>query len=480
MKETLNRITIDVCVIGAGAAGLSAASGAVQLGMDTALIERDRMGGDCLYTGCVPSKSLIAAAESAQNFRDSEKFGVYPQNPKIDFGAVMAHMRGVIRDIEPHDSPERYEGMGVKIFHEAARFINEKQVQAGDHIIEARYFVIATGSRPRIPDIPGLDKDRVLTNETIFNLKERPEHLAVIGGGPIGAEMAQAFRRLGSAVTLLSNSSLLPREDKEAAAVIRVQMHREGLDIIEGAGIESVRHTKEGHEISYKVSGKEKKLKATHILVATGRTPVYETLDLSNAGVCVDKNGIQVDGHLRTTNKRIYALGDVAGGPQFTHAAGYHASIFVQHALFKNFLAKTDYRSLPRVTYTAPELAHAGLSCEEAKKTYGDTVQIVRWDIKENDRAKAERRTEGFIRIIVHKDRPVGVTIVGAHAGELISLWALAIRQKMKLSAVAQTIFPYPTLSEVSKYAAGSFYKPALFSERTRGILSVLKKLPRF
>ncbi len=470
---------VDICVIGAGSGGLSVASGAAQLGMDVALIEKGEMGGDCLNTGCVPSKSLLAAAKIAQGFRKSKKFGIKPVEPDINFSAVKDHVFDVIAKIEPHDSQERFEGLGVKVFREHGEFIDSKTMKTGDQEITARYFVIATGSRAAVPPIEGLEADKVLTNETIFEQREKPEHLIVIGGGPIGVEMAQAHRRLGCDVTVLDIGSILPKDDPDLVDIVRTSLKEEGIRILENIKVTSVTH-KEDSSVSVAIEqdGKAKTIEGSHLLVAAGRQVNVDNLGLEKAGVEYDRKGIKTDKRLRTSQKHIFAIGDVAGGPQFTHVAGYHAGIIIKNVIFK-IPGKIDYTALPWVTYSDPELANVGMTEEMARKEYGDTIKTIEWKLKENDRALAENRTEGLIKVIMDKKgRILGAGIVGPGAGELISLWGLAISQGLKIGALTNMIIAYPTLSEISKRAAGSYFTPSLFSDRTRKITSLLRKLP--
>ncbi|MEM7443659.1 MAG: FAD-dependent oxidoreductase [Pseudomonadota bacterium] len=470
MSEVLKT---DLCVIGAGSAGLIVAAGASQMGARTILIERDLMGGDCLNTGCVPSKSLLAAAKAAEAARRSSRFGVTVGDPEIDFAAVNDHVRSVIAAIEPNDSIERYEGLGVTVLRENARFVDRNRVAAGDRTIEAKRFVIATGSRPAVPPIEGLADTPYLTNETIFGLRQRPDHLVIIGGGPIGLEMAQAHRRLGSKVTVLEVARYLSKDDPEAVFVVCERLRREGVDLLEGIRITQVHGTESG--VSLQLNNGET-VEASHLLVATGRKPNVEDLSLEKAGVEVTPTGVSVDARLRTANRRIYAAGDVAGGPQFTHVAGYHAGIILRNALFR-WPAKTRFEGLPWVTFTEPELAQVGLTEAKAREQFQE-IRVLRHPFAENDRALAEGETDGFAKIITTKrGRVLGATIVGAHAGELIHLWALAITQRLKIGAVATMIAPYPTLGEISKRAAGNFYTGSLFSDRTRRLVRLLLRL---
>jgi pyruvate/2-oxoglutarate dehydrogenase complex dihydrolipoamide dehydrogenase (E3) component len=470
-------IRADLCVIGAGSGGLSVAAGAAQMGARVVLVEKHKMGGDCLNTGCVPSKALLAAAHVAEVVRGGARFGVNGMEPEVDFAAVRDHLRDVIAGIEPHDSVERFEGLGVTVIKAAARFTGPREVVAGDATLRARRFVVATGSSPALPPVPGLESVPVLTNETIFELGERPEHLIVIGGGPIGAELAQAHRRLGARVTVLEMFSLLGRDDPEGVEIVRGRLVAEGIDLREGVRIGGVEPR--GNEIAVTLdgaAGAEETIVGSHLLVAAGRRANLEGLDLEAAGIDHGPQGITVDARLRTSNRRVFAIGDVTGGYQFTHMAGYQAGIVIRNALFR-LPAKVRYHAVPWVTYTDPELAHVGLSEAAAEDEHG-AVTVLRWRFDENDRARAERDTEGLIKVVVgRRGRILGATIAGRNAGELILPWVLAVDQGLKIGAMANLIAPYPTLGEVSKRVAGSYYTPALFAARTKRLVRALQRL---
>lgn len=475
MSETRQ---VDLCVIGAGSGGLSFAAGAVQMGASVALFERGKMGGDCLNYGCVPSKALLAAGHAAAHYGHTSQFGVNGTGADIDFAAVNDHVQGVIAGIAPHDSVERFSDLGVDVFREGAKFTGPREVVGENGTrVRARRFVVATGSSPAVPPIPGLDQVSYLTNETVFELRERPSHLIVVGGGPIGLEMAQAHRQLGSKVTVLEAFQMMGPDDRDLVAVVRARLVGEGIDVHEDTKVVEVKSADgvvavvcEHGDRSFEVAG-------SHILIAVGRSPNLASLDLEAAGVTFDRRGIEVDDRLRTTNKRVFAVGDVAGRYQFTHIAGYHAGIVIRNALFR-MPAKVNYDAVPWVTYTDPELANVGLTEKAAREIHGEDVRIVTASFNENDRARTERRTEGMVKAVVgRKGRILGAGIVGPHAGELIQPWILAISQKMKIGAMAQMIAPYPTLGEINKRAAGSYYTPSLFSDRTRNIVRLLAKL---
>ena len=472
----MDRIKTDVLVIGAGSGGLSVAAGAVQMGAKVVLLEGHLMGGDCLNFGCVPSKALLAAGKQAHAMKTGEKLGVTPVMPEVSYSAAKDHVKRVIETIEPVDSQERFEGLGVHVIREFGRFISPTEVQAGSTIIKARRVVIATGSGPFVPPIPGIEKVTYYTNENIFDLREKPDHLLVVGGGPIGMEMAQAHARLGSRVTVIEGLKALGNDDPEAAAVVLDRMRAEGIEIVEGALAEEI--SEEGGQITVKTSAGS--FTGSHLLMAVGRKVKIDGLDLDKANVAHDR-AVKVGPDLRSvSNKRVYAVGDAAGGLQFTHVAGYHAGVIIRSMLF-GLPSKAKDSHVPWVTYTDPELAHVGLTEARAKEKYGDSsVTVARFDYDENDRAIAEAKTTGFIKVIVLKGRPIGATIVGAQAGELIGVWALAIANRLKMTAIANMIAPYPTLGEINKRAAGAYFSPKIFDSPTvkRVVGFVQKYLP--
>jgi pyruvate/2-oxoglutarate dehydrogenase complex dihydrolipoamide dehydrogenase (E3) component len=473
----LEAIQADLCIIGAGSAGLSIAAGAAQMGARTVLIERGLMGGDCLNFGCVPSKSLLAAAKAAAAWRKGSAFGVDGTAPTIDWARVRAHLAGVIASIAPHDSVERFEGLGVRVLRAEARFTGPDALVAGDVTVRARRFVIATGSEPLVPPIPGLDGVPFLTNETVFGIEHLPRHLLVLGGGPIGAELAQAFRRLGAEVTLIEAARILPKDDEEAAALVRTSLAADAVRILEGAKAVRVAAEAAGITLTFAREGREETVSGSHLLLAVGRKPTVAGLDLEAAGVALDKGGIRVDAHLRTTNRRIYAAGDVVGGPQFTHMASHHAGVVVRNALF-GLSAKVERKAVPWVTFTDPELAQVGLT-EAAARQQGQEVAILRSSFEESDRARAERLGEGFFKIVATpKGAVLGATVVGSGAGELILPWVLAMQNGIALKAMAKVIAPYPTLGEVGKRAAGGFFTARLFGAGMRRAVRLLQRLP--
>jgi pyruvate/2-oxoglutarate dehydrogenase complex dihydrolipoamide dehydrogenase (E3) component len=392
--------------------------------------------------------------------------------PRIDFPAVAAHVAGVIAAIAPTDSVERFEALGVTVLRAEARFTGPTEIAAGDQRVRARRFVIATGSQPAAPPVPGLDGVPFFTNETIFGNTMLPRHLAVIGGGPIGLEMAQAHRLLGAEVTVIEAARIAGKDDPELVELLKTRLAADGIALREETEIERVERNGEG--VILALAGGER-IVASHLLVAAGRTPNVATLDLEKAGVAVDKKGIEVDARLRTTNRRVFAIGDVAGGPQFTHVANHHAGVVLRNALFR-LPAKLDYRALPWVTFTDPELAQVGLTEAAARAQHGDGITILRSTFHENDRAQAERATHGLVKVVTtRRGHILGASILGRHAGELIQPWALAIAGEVPIRTIAGMIAPYPTLGEAGKRAAGSFFLPKLFSARTRKIVRLLR-----
>lgn len=455
----MNRIKTDICIIGGGSGGLSIAAGAVQMGAKVVLLEGHKMGGDCLNYGCVPSKALIASAKQAHAMSHGAKFGVGEVKATVDYATAKDHVHDVIATIAPLDSVERFEGLGVHVIEEFGHFISKTEVQAGDNIIEARRFVVATGSGPFVPPIPGLDGVTHYTNEDIFDLREKPKHLIIIGGGPIGMEMAQAHVRLGCKVTVIEGMKAFGKDDPEMAEIVLENLRAEGINIVEDAQAEKI----SGKGKTITVHTPKGDFTGSHLLMAVGRKVNTEKLDLDTGGIAHDRSGLKVGADLRSiTNKKVYAAGDVAGGLQFTHVAGYHAGVLIRSMLF-GLPSKQRTDHIPWATYTDPELAQVGVTEAQAKEKFGAQLEVVRFDFHHNDRLIAERKTKGLIKVMVVKGRPVGASIAGHLAGELIGMWAMAIANKMKMSAIANTVLPYPTVSEVNKRAAGVYFSPRLF-----------------
>ena len=477
ISERSETITCDLCVIGAGSGGLSVAAAAAAFGQKVVLIEKHKMGGDCLNYGCVPSKALLAAGKRAQAMRTAGQFGIAPLEPRIDHRAVHDHVKSVIAAIAPNDSVERFTGLGVRVITAAARFIDKSTVVADEYRIAARRFIIATGSSPIVPPIPGLADVPYFTNETIFDNPKHLPHLIIVGGGPIGLELAQAHRRLGSQVTVLEGAKAMAKDDPELAAVVLKHLRGEGIDIREGSLVQKVAAGTNGLvAVTIAKDGATETIEGTHILVAAGRRPNTADLGLEAAGIAFDKKGITVNDGLVTSNRRVFAIGDVTGGLQFTHVANDHAGIVIRRALFR-LPAKTTGRPVPWVTYTDPELAHVGLTEAQAKEKHGK-ISVLRWPYHENDRAQSERETEGQVKVIVGKKGLIlGASIVGSHAGELIQMWSLALSQGLKIKAMTEWISPYPTLSEVNKRAAFRYYADVPGNPRLRKVIAWLAKL---
>ncbi len=452
------------------------AAAAAAFGVSVVLVEKGRMGGDCLNVGCVPSKSLIAAGKRAHAIASAQAFGVDAPAAEVDFAKVHAHVREVIAEIAPNDSKERFNGLGVRVIEGSARFKDRRTVVVGDGFeIRARRFVIATGSSPSLPPIPGLESAPYLTNETVFELTERPQHLVVIGAGSIGLELAQAFRRLGSQVTVLEAAQPMAREDGECAAVVLDALEREGVDLRAGVDIARVENADSRIRTVLRVGGGEEAIEGSHLLVAAGRRVNTGGLGLEHARIACDKAGIVADERLKTTNRRVYAIGDAAGRGQFTHLANYHAGLVIRSALFR-MRARVKDGVVPRVTFTDPELAHVGLSEQEARER-GLAFRVLRWPYHENDRARAERASVGHIKVVTDRRGVIlGATIVGVAAGELITAWALAVTEGLNIRAFASMIVPYPTLAEIGKRAAITYFTPGLTNRWVRRIIALLRR----
>ncbi len=467
----METITTDICVIGAGAGGLSVAAGAAQLGVDTVLVEQGAMGGDCLNTGCVPSKTLLHLAEHYAQSRDLIQSDVAQGTLTLNFGKVMERVKSVIAEIAPMDSVTRFTDMGVRVIQASAAFESPTVLNAGDYRIQAKRFVIATGSHPFVPKIKGLDGVPYLTNETLFALKTRPQHLVILGGGAVGLEMAQGFRRLGARVTLLERDVILAQEDRDMVEPIKSQLADEGVHLVENCNVTQVKMR--GRRID--VVTKDDTFSASHVLVACGRQAATSGLKLDRADVALRDGWVQVDERLRTSNKNIFALGDAIGGAGSTHRAGYHAGIIIRNALF--FMpTRVDERAIPVAVYTAPEFARIGLN-ETQARSQGLDVSVIHWPFAENDRATTEGDGAGRVKVIAQKNgKLLGAAITGAAAGDLLTPWLLALSKGLKLSDVAGLVVPYPTRSEASKRAASDFYARKLFTPLMRQIVAFLGK----
>ena len=478
------QLTPDICVIGGGSAGLSVAAGAAAFGVPVVLVEKGLMGGDCLNTGCVPSKSLLAAATLAASRRAGEALGIAPVEPVVDFAAVKAHVRSVIDAIAPHDSVERFEGLGVTVLKGSGTFTAKDTLVVGDTTIRARRFVIATGSHAFIPPVPGLEAVPYFTNETIFDLQTCPEHLLVLGGGPIGLEMAQAHRRLGARVTVLEAGHALGRDDAEHVPLVIEALKAEGVEFLERTHVVRAEATASGISLAVEWPeqdgrsdgvGRLGHVEGSHLLIATGRAPSLAGLGLEQAGVEFSARGIKVDEGLRTSNRRIYAIGDVIGGLQFTHVAGYHAGLVLRSALFR-LPVKENREIIPWVTYTQPEIAQVGLLEREARKRYGTRLKTVRVDYSGNDRAQADRKTNGKVKLMAGPGgRLVGASLVGANAGELANLLSLAVSQGLTMKQLAGFIAPYPTYGEIIRRAAVTYYADLPKRGLVRAVIRLLR-----
>jgi len=475
-EKSMEKLKTDLCGIGAGSGGLSVAAAAAAFGRQVVLIEKHKMGGDCLNYGCVPSKALIASGKRAHLMQNAEPFGIRNEKPNVDPRAVHDHVKSVIAAIAPNDSVERFSGLGVQVLLGAAKFKDKRTVVVGEHEINARRFVIATGSAPFVPPIPGVDDVAYFTNETIFDNKDKIDHLIVVGGGPIGMEMAQAHHRLGSQVTVLEGAKALGNDDPELTAIVLQSLRDEGIDIREGTLVEKVEpRAGGGVKVHVKVGNDIQQVDGSHILLAVGRKPNLSDLNLDAAGIKYERGGITVDKGLKTSNRKVYAIGDVAGGLQFTHVANYHAGLVIRNALFR-MPVSVNNNTVPWCTYTEPEMAHIGLTEKDAKSE-GHKISVLRWPYHENDRAQAERATKGHVKVVTGKGGKIlGASIVGEHAGELIQMWSLAISQGLKIKAMTEWISPYPTLSEINKRVAYKQYATAPSNPVLRSIISLLSK----
>lgn len=452
----------DIAIIGAGSAGLTVAAAAGQLDYKVALIEGHKMGGDCLNYGCVPSKAFLHASKQLK-----------------DFNKVMQHIQDSIKFIEPHDSKERFEGFGVDVINGYANFLDEETILVNGETITATKFVIATGSRAFIPNISGLDEIDYLTNESVFDLKEKPESITILGAGPIGVEMATAFNNMGIETKLINNSSgILMHDDKDLSEILKEKMLKDGIEIYEETNLYKVAKNGSKIDLFLESGGHEFILSSSHLLVATGRTPNTEKLDLDNANIQYNEKGfILTDDTMQSSNKLVYALGDVAGKGLFTHLAAYQASIFIKRVLFGSIFAKASYHALPWATYTNPELAQIGLTEEKAKELYGKKVKVFTADFKENDRAVTEDAKIGKVKVILNKKgQTIGVSILGKNAGDLIQQWTSIVQNKQKPSKLLNQMYTYPTYSDINRLVASKVYKDLFLSRKTKFVSKLLFK----
>jgi pyruvate/2-oxoglutarate dehydrogenase complex dihydrolipoamide dehydrogenase (E3) component len=469
-------VEADFCIIGAGSGGLTLAAAAAAFGQRVVLIEKHKMGGDSLNYGSIPSKALLAAAKRANAMRTALPFGIRAVEPLIDLAGVRQHVKDVIARLSPNASAERFTGLGVRVIAAPAKFVDQSTVVAGDFRIKARRFVVATGSSPRIPEISGLAEVPYFTTESIFENAAPIAHLIIIGGGASGIELAQAYRRLGSRVTVLDAAQALGDEDPELALVLLTRLNSEGIVIREGVGIKRVSGERGRIFVEIETADGADRIEGSDLLIATGRKANVANLGLEAAGIKATGDGITVNAGLRTRNRRVYAIGDVTGGPQSDHAAGDHAEVVLRRTLFR-LQAKAVGRAAPRVVFTEPELAYIGLSEAEARAKYG-RVNVLRWPYHENDRAQAERETDGHIKVLTSKRGAIlGAGIVGAQAGEVIQMWSLAISQGLNIKAMTRWISPHPTLSEINKRAAFRYFATSPSNPYVRKVIALLAKL---
>jgi len=453
----------DIVVIGGGSGGLVVAAGGAALGARVALVEKHRLGGDCLWTGCVPSKALLKSARIAHEIRHADRWALAPGHPQPDLARVMERVAAVIRGIEPNDSPERFRGLGVDVIFGSGTFVAPDAFAVDGRRLGAKTFVIATGARPAVPKIPGIETTPYLTNETLFDLREAVRSLIVIGAGPIGTEMAQAFGRLGSDVTVVDVApQILPREDADLAAVVFRQLADEGIRHHLGAAVLACAGRAGDVRVTVRAAdGTSVALAGSHLLVAAGRSANVDSLGLDAAGVRLEGDRLVVDDRLRTTNRNIYAIGDAAGGSQFTHLAEHHAGVVLRQALFRMRWAKPS-PVVPWCTYTDPELARVGLSETEAKQR-GVAHRVYRFAFDGIDRACADGETTGFAKIVTDPGgKLLGAAIVGAHAGELIAEYVLALSRGMKAQDLTGVIHAYPTLAQINRRVADQRLKEDL------------------
>ncbi|WP_312798444.1 dihydrolipoyl dehydrogenase family protein [Tianweitania sp.] len=464
----------DLCVIGAGSGGLTVAAAARAYGVSVVLIEQNKMGGARLNYGCVPSKALIAAARQVHDIRHANRFGIRASAPDVDFKAVHKHIRGVIDTLAPNDSEQHLLQSGAQVIHAPARFFGKDMIEAGGYTIKARRFVVASGSSPRVPPIPGLDKIDFLTNETIFERKDLPAKLVVLGGGSVGVAMAQAYQRLGSKVTLLELGRILYKQDLDVADAVVSALKSEGVDVRQNTSVTRVEKGDEGIRLHLESAGKVSVLDGSHLLVAAGRIPNISELGLNAAGIAYSPDGITVDEGLRSvTNSRVYAVGDVAGGHS-THAANYHGGLVLRPILFR-LSAEVRREVVPHVIYTDPEIASVGMNEAEARGR-GIEHRVLRWNMADNDRAQIEHETTGFIKVLAGKNGKIlGATIVGRDAAELIHVWALALSKGLSLRDMTNYVAPYPTTGEIGKRAAVTYFQDMTRKPVLRGLLGGLR-----
>ena len=467
------KFTHDVIVIGGGAAGLTAAGGCALFGLEVALIEGHKMGGECLNNGCVPSKALLTAAKRAAEAREEKRFGVTLAAPQVDWSGVHQHIRDAIAGIEHHDSKETFEEMGCEVFLDHARITGRQAVEVGGRTLRAPRIVIATGSEPFVPPIPGLDTVPYLTNENLFDLDVLPDHLVIVGGGVIGMEMAQSFRRLGSEVTVIEPDELMSRDDPDSVAVVRQVMEGEGVRFVKGLARRVA-----GREGAVRLQTDEEMIEGSHLLIATGRKANCEGFGLEEIGVKMGKGGIEVDDRRRTSVKGIYAIGDCRDGPRLTHVSGYEGSN-VALEITLGVPAKVDWSALPWCTYTDPEVAQIGMTEAEARKRYGDKITVAQESFHDNERALAEGYDKGHLKLVLKGKKVLGASVVGRNAGELLLPFAQSITGKSSTFALGSAIIAYPTRSEISKAAAFKAWEPTVFGPIPKKWAGLLARIRR-
>ena len=470
----------DLVIIGAGSGGLSAAAFAAQMGARVALVEKSRVGGDCTWSGCVPSKTLLKAAKVAHEMRTADRYGLPTAEPQVDLRAVMAHVRDVIGEIAEEESPEMLRANGIEVVLDEARFVDPHTLVAGDTSLSARRFLITTGAQSLLPPIPGLADVDCLTYETVWDLETLPQHLVIVGGGPVGCEIAQAFRRLGAEVTLLaSQDRLLPRDDPQASRVLASVFEEEGIRVLFETRAELVWKDEAAAAGGIHVGAGGNSLVGDALLLATGRRPTVDGLDLDKAGVAYSADGIQVDDTLRTSQRHIYAAGDCTGGLQFTHYAGWQAVMAARNALLPG-ASKGVSDHVPWTTFTDPEVAHVGLTEMQAREGFGEAVMTCDWPMARVDRARTEGDTAGFIKLVHKKDGTLlGATIVAPRAGEMIHEWIVALHEGIKVGDLSNAIHVYPTYSIAGQQAAAAIRIGRLLSGASGRVVRGLVHLMR-
>ncbi len=453
----------NLVVLGGGTAGLVAAAGAAGLGAKVALVEKHLLGGDCLVTGCVPSKALIRSARAAADARGAERLGVHTGEVTVDFPALMERMRARRADIARHDAAQRFKDLGVDVYLGEGRFRSPSSLEVDGRTLDFARAVVATGARAAVPPIPGIEEASILTNQSLFSLTELPGSLVVVGGGPIGVEMAQAFARFGSRVTLIeAGERIMGRDDERAASIVAAAMRRDGVELRLSSEVARLERSGERTRVVLETAGGGDTIEATHVLLAAGRAPNVAGIGLDEAGVKHDPQlGVHVDDRLRSTNPRIFAAGDVASRHRFTHAADFLARTVLRNALFFG-RARASNLIFPWATYTDPEVAHVGLTEAEAKAR-GIDHSVIEIDLEDNDRAVLEAETEGFVKVLHdRRGRVLGGTIVAAHAGEMIGELTAALQNGTSLGAMASVVHPYPTVADAIRRAGDAYNRTRL------------------